>query len=60
MSKVVTFLLEVKNELEKVTWVSWDDLVGAVTIVCLLSVFFAVIIGLMDSTVTSFIQWMIR
>jgi preprotein translocase subunit SecE len=60
MSKIFSFFREVKAELEKVTWPKKDDLIGAVTIVCFLALVFAVIIGLMDSSVHMFIKWMIR
>jgi preprotein translocase subunit SecE len=60
MSKMVSFLREVRAELGKVTWPKRDDLVGAVIIVCLLSIAFAIVIGLMDVVVSKFVQWMIR
>ena len=60
MSKMVSFIREVRAELGKVTWPKRDDLVGAVIIVCLLSIAFAIVIGLMDMGVSRLVQWMIR
>ena len=59
MNKVITFFQEVKAELDKVTWPKWDDLVGTVIIVCILSFFFAIVIGLMDAAFTYIIKWII-
>ena len=59
MNKVVIFLREVKAELEKVTWTKYDDLVGSVVIVCILSIFFALIIGCMDVGINAVIKKMI-
>ena len=60
MSKIVTFVREVKAELEKVTWPKRDDLVGSVIIVCVLAVTVAVIIGLMDAGISTAIRWLMR
>ena len=60
MSKMIMFLREVKTELERITWPKWEDLTGAIIVVCILSVAFAAIIGLMDSGISKFIHWMIR
>ena len=60
MSKIISFLQEVKAELTKVTWPKREDLVGAVIIVCMLAIFFALLIGLMDTVVGVAIRWLIR
>ncbi len=60
MSKIFGFFREVKMELVKVTWPKREDLVGSVIIVCFLALIFAVIIGFMDSAVSTFIRWFIR
>lgn len=60
MSKIVTFVREVKAELEKVTWPKKDDLIGSVIIVCFLALVFAAIIGAMDTVISMFIRWVIR
>ena len=58
MNKIVTFIREVKAELEKVTWPKRDDLVGSVIIVCVLAATVAVIIGLMDVGISTVIRWL--
>ncbi len=60
MNKLFSFLSEVKIELGKVTWPKREDLIGAVIIVCLLALFFAVILGVMDSGFSMLIKWIIR
>lgn len=60
MSKIVTFFREVRAELEKVTWPKRDDLVGAVIIVCVLAVIFALIIGFMDAGIRVALKWLLR
>jgi preprotein translocase subunit SecE len=60
MNKIVAFLQEVKAELTKVTWPRREDLVGAVVVVCFLSLVFAFLLGLMDSVIGIVIRWFIR
>jgi len=59
MNKVLAFLYEVKAELEKITWPKRDELVGAVIIVSILSIFFAIILGVMDSAFGMLVKWFI-
>ena len=56
MSKIVTFLQEVRAELRKIVWPRRDDLVGSTVIVCLLALVFAVILGFMDSSFSTVIK----
>lgn len=60
MSNMITFFNEVRAELAKVTWPKREDLIGAVIIVCFLSLVFAILIGFMDALVAYAIQWLIR
>jgi len=60
MNKILSFLKEVKAELGKITWPKRDDLVGSVVIVCILSLCFAVILGIMDSSFSALVKWMIH
>ena len=60
MNKIVAFLQEVKAELTKVTWPRREDLIGAVVVVCFLSLVFAFLLGLMDSVIGIVIRWFIR
>ncbi len=59
LSKIVTFLYEVKTELKKVTWPTRDELVGSAIIVCILVVIFAFILGVMDTAFSAFITHLI-
>ena len=52
MSKIIEnikkFLKEVRSEMSKVTWPSWMELKGSTILVIIVSIFFAVYIGLVD------------
>jgi preprotein translocase subunit SecE len=49
------FLKEVRSEMSKVTWPNWAELKGSTILVIIVSVFFAIYIGLVD-IVLSFIR----
>ena len=42
------FLKEVRSEMAKVTWPNWVELKGSTILVIIISIFFAVYIGLID------------
>jgi preprotein translocase subunit SecE len=46
--KTVRYIREVKSEMSKVTWPSWPELKGSTILVLILSIFFAVFIGIVD------------
>ena len=48
MAKAQKFLKEIKSEMSKVTWPSFTELKGSTILVIIVSVFFAVYIGLVD------------
>jgi preprotein translocase subunit SecE len=48
IEKFKRFIREVKAEMQKVTWPTWPELKGSTMLVIVLSVFFAVYIGLVD------------
>ena len=48
IDKSLKFLKEVKVEMSKVTWPNWLELKGSTILVIVLSVFFAVYIGIID------------
>ena len=48
IEKVKKFLREVKVEMTKVTWPSWIELKGSTILVIIVSIFFAVYIGVVD------------
>ena len=56
MNKLVSFLVEVKTELTKVSWPSREELVGSTVIVCILVAVFAVILSGMDAGFSAFIK----
>ena len=56
MSKIITFVNEVKTELKRVTWPTREELIGSTIIVCILVVVFAVILGAMDTLFTFFVR----
>ncbi len=56
MNKLVSFFVEVKTELTKVSWPSREELVGSTVIVCILVAVFAVILSGMDAGFSAFIK----
>ena len=48
MKDVAKFFHEVRSELTKVIWPSWDDLVGSTIIVLFVIAFFSVYLGVLD------------
>jgi len=48
IAKTQKFLREVKIEMNKVTWPSWVELKGSTLLVIVVSIFFAVYIGIID------------
>jgi len=48
-SKLTSFLREVRVEVRKVVWPARAELIGSSVIVCMLAIFFAVVLGGMDS-----------
>lgn len=56
ISKVFSFLKEVGGEIQKVVWPTRSELVGASIIVVILALFFAVVLGAMDSGFSTIIK----
>ncbi|HWC74070.1 MAG TPA: preprotein translocase subunit SecE [Gemmatimonadales bacterium] len=48
------FLRDVRNELRKVTWPTWEELKKATTVIIIFVAVLGIMIGLMDS----FFQWL--
>jgi preprotein translocase subunit SecE len=48
IEKTKRFLREVKAEMAKVTWPTWPELKGSTILVIIVSIFFAVYVGLVD------------
>ena len=49
MKNVVKFFYEVRIELSKVIWPSWDEFIGSTVIVLVVIAFFSVYLGVLDS-----------
>ena len=48
IAKTKKFLREVKIEMSKVTWPSWDELKGSTVLVIIVSAFFSIYVGVLD------------
>ena len=48
IGKVTVFLHEVYAELRKVVWPKRNELIGSTIIVCMLAIFFALYLGVLD------------
>ena len=44
----VKYIREVRSEMSKVTWPNWPELKGSTILVIILSVFFAIYVGVID------------
>jgi preprotein translocase subunit SecE len=51
MEKIVQFLKEVRQELYKVSWPSFNEFIGSTVVVLILVALFAVYLGLVDTGV---------
>ena len=58
-SKAVSFLREVLGEIKKIVWPTRSELVGSSVIVCLFALFFAVVLGSMDSGFAAAIRYVV-
>ena len=54
VARFIQFLRDVRNELRKVTWPSFDELKKATTVIVIFVTILGLAIGLMDS----FFQWL--
>ena len=52
IEKTKRFLREVKAEMAKVTWPSWVELKGSTILVIIVSIIFAVYVGIVDMVLT--------
>ena len=55
-----TFLTEVRNELKRVTWPSRKEVYATTLVVILVSVFFALYLGVVDYILGHIVQWIFR
>jgi len=54
------FLLEVRNELKRVTWPSQKEVYATTVVVILTSVFFGLYLFLLDVGIDRLVQWIFR
>jgi preprotein translocase subunit SecE len=55
-----TFLVEVRNELKRVTWPSQKEVYATTVVVILTSVFFGLYLFVLDFGLNSLVQWIFR
>jgi preprotein translocase subunit SecE len=56
MQKIMQYLKDVQGELIKVTWPTWNELVGATVLVIIFSILMAVFVKLCDWGVSSLVK----
>ena len=56
MYKMYKFLNEVRSELNKATWPKRDELIGSTIVVFILVIFFAILLGTVDSSFSLLIR----
>jgi preprotein translocase subunit SecE len=49
VARVVDFLREVRGEIRKVTWPTWEELKKATGVIIVFVIFLGILIGLMDT-----------
>jgi preprotein translocase SecE subunit len=55
---VLTFLLEVKSEIKKVTWPTYEEFFGHMIVVSVTVTFAAIVIGVMDYLFSAGLKWL--
>ncbi len=58
--KARVFLLEVRNELKRVTWPSQKEVYATTVVVILTSVFFGLYLFVLDIGIDRLVQWIFR
>jgi preprotein translocase subunit SecE len=56
MQKIMQYLKDVQGEMMKVTWPTWNELVGATVLVIVFSILMAVFVKLCDWGVSSLVK----
>jgi preprotein translocase subunit SecE len=54
------FLVEVRNELKRVTWPSQKEVYATTVVVILTSIFFGVYLFVLDYGINNLVQWIFR
>jgi len=60
IKNAVQFLLEVKSEMKKVVWPSYQEFVGSTIIVLVLLVVFMIYLGLIDAGLTRLAKYVFK
>ena len=60
LERARTFLVEVRNELKRVTWPSQKEVTATTIVVILVSVFFGLYLFLVDEVFFNIVQWIFR
>jgi preprotein translocase subunit SecE len=60
LERMRVFLLEVRNELKRVTWPSQKEVYATTVVVILTSVFFGLYLFLLDIGIDRLVQWIFR
>ena len=56
MQKILQYLKDVQGEMMKVTWPTWNELVGATVLVIVFSILMAVFVKLCDWGISSLVK----
>ena len=59
MNKVLVFFNEVKAEIGKIVWPTRSDLFDTLIVVSLLTIVFALILGLMDASISAALKMVV-
>jgi preprotein translocase subunit SecE len=60
MQKLLQYLKDVRSEMLKVTWPTWNELTGATILVIILSLIMAVFVKLCDMGIGSLLRMFLR
>jgi len=60
IEKIKDFFKETKLEMYKVTWPSKQDLISSTIVVVVISIFFAVYLGIVDGLLTVVYRYLVR
>jgi preprotein translocase subunit SecE len=56
MQKILRYLKDVQGEMMKVTWPTWNELVGATVLVIIFSILMAVFVKICDWGISSLVK----
>ncbi len=55
---ILTFFLEVRSEIQKITWLGMDEFIGHIIVVMVTVAFSSVVLGFMDWFFSSALRWL--